>query len=77
MFQTCMNFFLLLNTKYILKNLVTNSCWKPLPSIVLRKKQIAWKSLASSNCLVTKISRKTEGIEGTKINKTKNEIKSN
>ncbi len=52
-FQTCITFFLMLNTrKYILKNFdEPKSCWPPLTSIV--GKEILWKSMGTINCYQT------------------------
>jgi len=55
LFQTCMNFFLLLNTKEdILKNVGNQTVDHfPLTSIVWGK--ILWNSMGTINCLVTDI----------------------
>lgn len=58
LFQTCINFFLLLNTKYILKN----SCWSPLtpphyasqwgPGILIFKEtRISLELTSNSDCI--------------------------
>jgi len=55
MFQTCMNFLPLLNTKYFEKYIwVTKKFVVPI-DFHSRQKNILWKSMVSYNCLVTDI----------------------
>jgi len=49
--QTCMNFFLLLNTKEGVLN-VGNQLMNPVD---FHRKKMLWKSMGSINCLVTDI----------------------
>jgi len=48
--QTCMNFFLLLNTKGVL-----NAGNQLMDPVDFHRKKMLWKSMGSINCLVTDI----------------------